>query len=339
MNKERSPFGQIKTMIEMWLETGTFTKAQHDWLSTFRVSSEYATLPDQEFVVATTRPVGWSGQWRLRLACETLHHLIQNDFDAAFLAVKHCLNDTSFEAEPLEGTLERLGIRLAEKSGDKQLVFAFTERLQNYIDHFLEPSGAVALSGWNTLFEEATSSWLDAYFESGNALLPLERYLPAYPVPPDSPDQRLSGLYRGDEHLPTTTRLERSLTVHILLEPRQGKLASCQVVVHDKTIGTSLGRLDTQDRFWADLELVFHNHDLALLEHFRTELLEVRLVFVNGRYWDFTSTNSSLVCSLKGELGLIKLSLELPRLWLERDVPLGLILNDLEGILLIPTLR
>lgn len=150
MNKESSPFAQIKTMIETWLETGTSTVSQRDWLYAFRISAEYASLPNQEFVMETSRPMGWFGQWRLRLACEALNFLIQNDFDAAFAAVRHCLDDTWFEAEPLEGTLERLGMKLAENRGDKQLVFAFTERLQKYAEHFLEPSGVVALSGWNT---------------------------------------------------------------------------------------------------------------------------------------------------------------------------------------------
>jgi hypothetical protein len=323
-------------MIKTWLETASLTKQQHDWLDSFRQSSEYAKLPDQESVLGIQHPLGWSGQWRLRLACEAFHHLIQNDFDTAFEIVQRSLDDTSLEAEPLEGTLEQLGIRLAEQTGDEQTVLAFTQRLQQYTEHFLEPSGVEAIFGWNALFEDDTTLWLDRLFEPGDIPPPLERYLPAYPVPFHSPDQGSTGLYRGSENLPTTSQLERPLTVHILLEPRQGKLASCQVVVHDTTIGTPLGRLDAQDRFLADLELVFKDSDLALLEQLYTDSLELRLVFVNGRYWDFTSANNTLVCTLNSELGLIKLSLELPQLWLERDVPLGLILNDLEGMLLIP---
>jgi hypothetical protein len=336
MTPHDSPFVQVRTLIRAWVTSEQFTPTQRQWLEAFRGTMTFQTLPETSKQSEASPPVGWGARWRLRLAVDALDALASGELSTVHSSLTPLLDDAWLEAEPLEGSLEQLGVWLARQAGDAAAEQRFLQRFEQYTLRFPAAEHEQLSAGWAAWLEPGIAPWLDDFFLPTEIRMNPELYQPSMPGSPDSNGLDQTKAYRGHEHLLPTQSLERSMRLHVLRDSQWGEVHTCIVVLRDRTTGTPLGRIDASHRFWADLEFVFDQQNQGVLEQLEAGALTIRLMFSNGRYWDFGTADGTLSTLDSSASNALGVSLELPRSWLETDVPLSIVLADIDSALLIP---
>lgn len=325
-------FEQMRSLLDAVLELGSLNAETMRILDSVLDSEAYRVLPSLEPVSGEGWSPGRLGLAQLRFAVELLD-LWRNAGPMAALDACVRLEAVPLVAEPLEGRIYNLAVHLAELGGDTTLAAQFRDRLTDYAQRFLDPNGAVGLSGWAGLFDPDAIGWLAEFFEEEGREEPVRLYVPGSMLPLFQKDgASVTPEYRGHDGMASTGIGERPLDVLVLLDAGSGRLESLEVKLRDRTEGSDIGRW-SRDGWFADLEFEFPNgrHDLA--EWAMLGTLELLLSFSQHRFREF-SVRAGTLLDLSGEGAMLRLSLRLPQDWIERDVPLALCLVDLEGALL-----
>ena len=162
------------------------------------------------------------------------------------------------------------------------------------------------------------SAWLDEIFDALEAT-------PSKTSVPSVPSVRAPPIRGAEEVDPAP-----DVILVLATDPLAGELTKTRAKLTDRTAGDRLGRLGSDGRTYADLELAIDEGEaVAARTLFAHGDLHLRWVVAGGFWFDVSAASGDLAVSSVEDL---QWTVRLPREWLEQDRGLGELLAETEEL-------